>query len=339
MPNIEPDAIARYPAIYPMLQRQIRAGHHPIVLFTDIDRTFVIQSGSAHDQERHRRNTALLTTYLREQYIPTIAVTGRDISSMQNDHERGELPLFNVALVSLGAECHVLDKGSYIPDDTYIHTLIPYHDWRQHAYPVCLEFQNQVARLIADGMLPGDTELSFQPRDRQAPATVGTPQPYKISLNYFGPLSVTIMLEDVMQRVIAESGQRFLYAVFSFDGEVDGRRRHNVDVLPIGKDVAAQYLVREIRRAEPETRFLYAGDSRNDEEAMRRVGDGAIVVGGYRTDIDMHALKGERLSPNLFRQPHDDRLIYVENDATRRGPASVLEGIRTLRKAWDAGVR
>lgn len=316
------------------VRRQQDDGDVPIVLFSDIDRTYVIQHGTQVELDEHRRNTRSLTAYLAQHHIPVVAVTSRDVGSLRADYQAGELPLFDIALTSLGSERFLLQGDTYEYDVGYARHIDPKNNWRKRAYPVCLRFQEAAAARIEKGLLPADLELYFQPRDRKRP--VGAPQPYKISLNYFGSHDVTEILEDLFEGIVDASGLEHLYVVFSFDGIVDGRKRHNIDVLPIRKDIAAHALIRELGAIIPGVKAIYAGDSRNDEDALQRVGDGGIVVGGYRRDIDVASLKGSRVADELFRQSADNhRLIFIEPDKHRRGPASVLAGVEIFRKIWN----
>src|SRR5438874_4087037 len=105
-------------------------------LFTDIDGTYIPhpqaavteqnisqgQLSSPHIGQNHTSATEEVTAFLRARSLPIIAVTGRDLASVQNDQAPPVplLPLFDVIASSVGTQIFVLQRdGSYQPDDDY----------------------------------------------------------------------------------------------------------------------------------------------------------------------------------------------------------------------------
>src|SRR5690348_13637669 len=102
-------------------------------LFTDIDGTYIPhpkaaiteqsisqgQLSSPHVQQYRTSATEQVTAFLRARSLPIVAVTGRDLASVQND-QAPPVPLFppfDAIATSVGTEIFLLQPdGSYQPD-------------------------------------------------------------------------------------------------------------------------------------------------------------------------------------------------------------------------------
>src|SRR5262249_13157370 len=105
-------------------------------LFTDIDGTYVPhpqaavreqnilqrQLSSPHIEQNHTSATQQVTAFLRAHWLPIIAVTGRDLASVQANQAppMPSLPLFDAIASSVGTQIFLLQRdGSYQSDDDY----------------------------------------------------------------------------------------------------------------------------------------------------------------------------------------------------------------------------
>ncbi len=326
-------------------QEKKEFGDFLVAAFSDIDGTFIyvwkpneedrkdkqeelVAFREAFQRVRFQWSTERTTQFLEEHHVPIIAVTGRDLKMVQEDQR---LPMFDGVASAVGTEVYSNQKdGTYQLDDqfdSYLRQDIGYK--REEVYQVCAGFQHNLV------LANQEIKLEFQPRDRVGSSE--QPQPYKISFNFEGDQQTVDMLnsaegEQSLRAVLNENGFQNVKLVFSWDRDLGGgRSRYNIDVVPLTKKDAVDYLAKKFGCL-----AFTAGDSGNDKEMIfeSETAGAGIVVGGAKDELRraLDVLKG-----NLTREtPHfislrDDRLLFKDIDSSRRGPESLLKAIRAFR--------
>lgn len=324
-------------------------GEPPVVGFTDIDNTYIVRTDNPIDRARYQQATADMTKFMEDHHFPIVAVTGRDLPLVTAGQQSEEqLPAFDIVAASVGTELFIRQAdGSYVPDKKYerfIEQTIGFN--RPAVYAECA-----VLEKIIQEEAPG-LELAFQPRDtsenvkayQSEPRTAfdktgqPPPQPHKISYRFHGTIADVKNLDRTFRNHLRSRGFRKTQIVFSEDSKLpDGRTRFNIDVVPVTKDTAINWMV-----AEYGCRGVVAGDSGNDTQMILRAADAGIVVGGAKAELHTYLQNIPTKRTDRHYRMVDvpgvgDRLIYWE-PGDIRGPQSLRRAahffslLKTLRQ-------
>ena len=307
----------------------------PRLLLTDIDGTFIDR-----DTERGKKEaTNQLINYLNSKYYGIVAITGRDIAMMTRDYKKGILPMFDVVITSVGTERYILKDNKYVKDFSYNNFIKENLNFDRNKIA---KYCEQFIEIINDNLskkasLLKGIDLKLQPRDRinnRSVKTIKSPQPYKISFNFYGDEKVTEYLQKEFRAFMDRVGLSSVKLVFSVDSRPGKKIRNNIDVLPIEKDGAANILIKDLEIIFGRVFGVYAGDSMNDYHAIRLAGHAAIVVGGAEQNL-LDKLQSLNLPHHIKKVQNNEpfRYVYIEKDEQQKGPTSLLSGIQTL-ETW-----
>jgi hydroxymethylpyrimidine pyrophosphatase-like HAD family hydrolase len=318
------------------------------VLFSDIDRTLVLEEGTAEDRQAYSVATREVFRLLERNHIPLIVVTGNDLAMVQDYLSEGRLPAMpDVAVVAVGSEIFVQQRsGRMLPDEQYSQQMrrqFPRHSQSSvknqnkqqnkddavvpGIYELCQELVAKVKAKFPN------TDFDFQPRDKLSLTSDQPPQPYKISFKsrdtFFDPQTKRHNQPEVFRyvtRQLDELQDKFRALGFSdlTVARIPGPGYDDYDV-GVAKDVAIRYLLGILHKerllsektpdsdGELKLEAAFAGDSLNDLQALQMAEISSWVVGGARQDLldQLLSMFGRRQN----RQYSPDQL---------KGPQSVL---------------
>lgn len=307
-------------------------------LFTDIDGTYIqhpqaavteqnISQGplsSPHISQHHTSATQEVTAFLRAHWLPIIAVTGRDLASVQNDQTPPVplLPLFDVIASSVGTQIFVLQRdSSYQPDDDYRQWIGQSSGFDRTALLIlCQHIQN-----VLQEQCPS-LRLDFQPHQQDATHTH-----FKLSLTFEGTQEQRQRLDRLFRSQLREAGFPRVHLVISTDISLTPERaRYNLDLVAATKQEAVHYLLSIL-----DCHGIVAGDSGNDSTMFLNTTNLGILVGGaqpelYEAIASLSLVRRTRYFA-LFQRPtksqSSKQLIYIE-PCSRTGPVSLLAALR-----------
>lgn len=343
-----------------LMAQRVKNVDPPICFCTDIDFTLIYQPDYMEDpnfgpelmpfleqlNERYRRATRDVVEFVRSRHIPIIPVSGIDLPMLVRHQTQESLPRqIDVAVLSVGTEIWLLQEdGSYVLDThykNYIENEIGFK--RDRIYSICVEYKETIDKMIACGELP-DLQFDFQPRDKKenvaaykalTPETMEPlsgalpPQPYKISYNFIGTREVAGRLQSIGKSLLKRTGYPEIRLLLSQDRRLDdGLIRYNIDVVPVTKDAAINYLKQRLGCF-----VLYAGDSQNDKPAIENAADVSIIVGNARQDLLDSIRSWTRLGGRKirkYRQNNRTVRIYLDSNHHNKGPESLLNSFHEL---------
>ncbi len=303
----------------------------PRLLLTDIDGTFIDKQAERGESQAVRR----LTQYLAQKNYGLVAITGRDLPMMVRDHKKGILPLFDVVITSVGTERYILRSGTYTKDTRYERYLAETIGFdRGLILSHCQRFLTLVNGTLAPRhSFLKHVSLRLQPRDRSDATRKGvkSPQPFKISFNFYGDKKVSAFLYETFRALLDQAGLENIRLVFSVEPRASRMIKNNIDVVPLEKSGAATMLIEEVQAAFGDIFSVYAGDSMNDYDAIQSVGDAAVVVGNADPElIAQLGLSRSFVPVRHIGRKRVPRYIYVGPTTIERGPVSLLSGVRSL---------
>ena len=322
---------------------QLQKDTRPLCSFSDIDGTYVFNSTDPLDQAKYRQATGELTNLLAAENIGNIAVTGRDLRMVTEGQspKTENLPQFDVIVAAVGTEIYVRQTdGTYRLDEAfkkYIEEAMGFN--RQEVYAVCKAY---LGKVTASAPRLG---LEFQPRDREnlleegvdsyeekpySTDTARTPQPYKISYYFNGSEQERTAMQSGTENYLFDNGHPGLHVVISKDKQLpDGRDRYNMDIVPITKDGAINYLSTEYGSL-----GVVSGDSGNDIRMIQYGADVAAIPGNVNDElrqvIDQLPTIRETKHFQIKQANGGSRLFYVEPDSLN-GPESIKKAMRAYR--------
>lgn len=300
--------------------------------FSDIDNTFF----------RQDRTEAAKKLYddAEQRDIPGISVTGNSYEAILNRIKSGELPYFDIIAGAVGTEIWVLHQGDdgekyYIEDKEYKKLLIQSGFSRR-------ELIEPAHRLIEEinQILP-DSNLNFQEPENEARYLEGgetAAQQFKISYHFFASS------EDELSQIATTTGNFFpdqqiiVCEEINYNSrmtEGDNRKKYNLDILPVTKAGAVNYLVKLLGVE----RGIVAGDSGNDTDMLINSGRlEAVLVGGAKTEaIDATGQATVRERKGSFRIIKDRegnaKACYIERKNDRLGPESIARAVSIFKRA------
>lgn len=329
-----------------------------LTAFTDIDGTFISVLWPTDSEKQNLPPSALkmiyeeinsprikateeITEFLYRHNIPIIAVTGRDIPMVEELNQIGITPKFDMIAGAVGTELDVLQKDNIYKRDakfeTHVREEIGFE--RSRVYAMCCEVKEDIRTRMPH------LDLVFQDRDseenvriyaenplakEQGRTKINSPQPYKISFNLNGTLSEMEAVRQTFLKEFVKNGLEKVKLVFSHTEDLQGGRiRFNIDVVPVQKDEAINWMCGEYGCV-----GAVAGDSGNDEAMIKFGAEAGVVVGGSKqeliTAIDMVSKNPLRRTKHfaVYTIDGQNRLLYIE-------PGGVF-GPESLKKAGRA---
>jgi hydroxymethylpyrimidine pyrophosphatase-like HAD family hydrolase len=319
-----------------LLAQRRQGSKKPFILFSDIDRTFILEEGSLDERAQYRQATEEIIRLLEDNFIPLVLVTGNDFPMVQDYIAQNRLQTVPDAVVAaVGSEIYLRqESGEFLPDhfySAYMQKIFPRNtqvDEQGEKLPGIYPEVVKVVRKVRNKF--PFTDFDFQPRDTVANVRrwgnhkkmVAAPQPYKISLKasdtYLDPETKSPRQPEVHKYVTQQLAklearlQELGYKSVSVS-RIPGPGYDDYDIA-IGKDVAVHYLLKQLG----EVRAAFAGDSLNDLQALQSEQVVPWVVGGARQSLL------DKLKDTAGR---DD-----VNHATSnlRGPQSILDNLKKL---------
>jgi hydroxymethylpyrimidine pyrophosphatase-like HAD family hydrolase len=310
-------------------------------LFTDIDGTYIphpnaavteqnISQGhlfSPHIRQHHTNATQEVTAFLHAHSLPIIAVTGRDLASVQNDQIPPEhlLPLFDVIASSVGTEIFVLQRdGSYQPDDDYYQWIEQSSGFDRAALlTLCQHIQSILQEQCSS------LQLLFQPHEQDT-----VHRPFKLSLTFEGTQEQRQQLDRLFQSKLCEAGFLHVHLVISTDTRLTPERaRYNLDLVAATKQQAVHYLLSILN-----CHGITAGDSGNDSTMLFNTTNLGILVGGAQPEL-YEAIASQLLVRRTrhfavfqrsTKSQSSKQLMYIE-PCSRIGPISLFAALRAYR--------
>ena len=313
-----------------MIEARKSTVHPSVVLFTDIDNTFY--RADAKDA------SAELNSEASKENVPIVAITGNNYEDVLTRIEAGELPYFSVIAGSVGTEIWVLHidaqgNKTYVKDEDFDRQLLA----RGYDRPAIA----QLSKLLVDQsrVEHPSWQLDFQKPDVEAKYLLDestSVEPYKTSFYMFASSP-----EDLagIRTVFGERfpGQKIVVAEEinhnSTLAQGDGNKKYCIDVLPITKAGAVEYIQNQI-----DLDFsAIAGDSGNDADMLTGVGDVAIQVGGAKLELAqaINTAARESTTGSFTKAKRDDRsVMYYREGGSRMGPKSIFHAMKVLDRAY-----
>ncbi len=345
-------------AISEKIARQRERGYAQIrALITDRDGTHSMWGygfrGRPEELAEYDEATAKLNAYIKERDILLIMNTGGSIEMMESALADGSVPA-DAAISASGSEFHIVKDGHYVlwPEyQTYIENVVGFK--RENVYPVCADFLARVESDVSDPAAPvADVGLVFQPRDSQEnvlnwslynnspsessePPEFEAPQKNKISFYCTGGPDAAAWATRELQRALTDRGMGHFKVVLTADSYEEGR--FLIDVIPLGKQEAADIVINLLSKQFGPVLAAVAGDAQNDAEVILNSGTAAIAVGNRVPDLeqiiqDQPTTRETRNFKIVENEQGVKRLIY-KGDSSQTVGASLLRGIRALERA------
>jgi HAD superfamily hydrolase (TIGR01484 family) len=324
------------------MQLRVQGDLTAAAVFTDIDGTYLGQSNDPHEVSAFRKATLDMESQLAASHIPLIAVTGRELYMVQDMQSPAPeaLPKFDIVVAAVGTEIHILQKdGSYKKDEQYQKFLQDEIGFdRVLMYEICKELKSSIATQKPELSLdfqPLDSEVNVEayendPEHAQEKTGQGKPQGFKISFRFNASHSDRNWVADQFRTTLDRGGFEKVLIVISHDSSLDEDRiRYNIDIIPVTKDAAIEYLVQTLK-----CEGVVAGDSGNDQRMIENATDAGIVVGGAKQELVDGLRKHETVrETDHFRVLSVDgknRLIYEEPDEDLKASRSLKKALRAF---------
>jgi HAD superfamily hydrolase (TIGR01484 family) len=264
-----------------------KLANNRVVLATDLDGTLIPLDGNAANSA----DLKALKTFLVENEIELVFVTGRHLSSVKTAIDQFDLPQPDSIICDVGASIFQKTKSEWQPADQY-QTLLRKNLGRESLTNLHCHFKNSERLRLQENEKQGDFKLSFYTDAAELD-------------------TAKALLKEELAKLSLQVNIIASRDPFNGDGLLD--------VLPIGTSKAFALDWWVAQKQLTQRNVIFAGDSGNDLAAM---------TAGYPTIIVGNA---DRLLVKSVRQAHDannwtDR-IY---EATEPATSGVLEGLRNL---------
>lgn len=320
-----------------MITERTEQGQIGILLASDIDGTLE----TVFSQEVI--GPGKLLAELDQKSIPTAYVTGNSIDVVLDRIKQSQLPAASIIISAVGTEIWFKANSDpsdlkYIQDEVYSQMLKGRY-YRRFIVEDAFKFVDDLyeADLKADGdiynlvLQKAEEEKQFL-RDGTTPEG----QSFKVSFTFFA--SRDEMLKRVQEdALIRFPGQRVIICEElnhnSQMSPTDKRKKYNLDVLPVTKAEAVNY----VSAALGADCTIVAGDSGNDFEMLTESGDVAIIVGNARPEL-RNPIRNmfSKWEKGLYHKTKERgrSKIYVDDTGTNRvGPESIEHAMRVLDRA------
>lgn len=293
------------------------------VLFTDIDDTYICSStGCSDEQESTIDATRELTTFLKTNAIPVIAVTARNIDSVLQGHfcNTEYFPEFDIIATCLGTEIWIRqNNGKYKLDKEYFEKVRLLSQFnRKKIYSLLQSF-------ILDHSGYG---MRFQPQYERFQSTVEHFSPFKISFDFTATPAQSTKIKQKLRSIFSENGlskvKILIFMAEKLEGDI---YQYCCDITAATKDSAVSYIQKKFN-----CRGIVAGNSGNDRHMIMNSGDLAIVVGACKIDL---LAEIQRYSKHMtkylstFKNEDIEKIVYIEPETSKRiGPQSILRALQ-----------
>lgn len=322
-----------------MLDAQEAGGRASAALFTDIDNTFFRSDRAEASRQLYEG--------LHEESYPVVAVTGNGIEDVIQRIEAGELPYFPIIAAAVGTEIYVLHeedgKKVYKKDERYEQILLEKGFDRPKLATTGQQMVEDVKGQNAQyqGETHPEWKLDFQHPIEERAYREGNPPaetPFKMSFHAFASSETSLVA------LRAEMAKRFPGQQIVISEEInynskmqpnDTNKKYNIDILPITKAGAVNYISDTTGVAIK----VVAGDSGNDSEMLTGTGDVSIIVGGAKPELTtaVDEVVSETEENRHFQRVRDEEgnlaKLYYREKGEGLGPESIARAIRFLKLA------
>lgn len=263
-----------------------------LAVFTDLDDTFFGTTAAAHQASQS------IISLLRRRHIPLFAVTGRSFDMIPDPSPFAGLACeVGTRLYLKQSNKHYAISRAY---DRYVQKESDFHHTTIHL--LCEKLLHKIHKQFPK------INLQFQPLQ----------QKYKISFTFTSATKQGVQLQKIFQNHFKKMGYPKIQVVLSLDKILPNQQLiYDLDILAAGKETAVAYLA---------TKYNYqpivAGDGGNDIHLLLHNPWPAIIVGGYKPELGQALQRYRKTSPT--------KTIYLESNRRRRGPVSLLHGLRTM---------
>jgi len=338
----------------------------PLVVWcTDLDGTRFMNEN--HSEEYINANTQLLQ--LADKYhIPVNAVTGRALEDLKEEKtgewikdllfDKNGMPFYEYVACAVGTEVYKVvskEDGSYALEEDL--------EWknkienevgfvRERVYPQCIAINAEM------NQEPGFPNVNFKLNGRDSEQNTQAwadydqaisreetqvqkpgehrPQPYKIASTF----EATSMEQAnqigklYLEKMKAHDLGKFKINISHHKDLKNGRHMYFMDVLPVTKSEAVDYLLIKQTKGFPDEQkvALFSGDSSNDTAPLTQFG-GALVGGDRQKDVLDSLHKPTKTTKHfmtfLDHETHATKILYVEPEG-RLGPVSLVRAFHAL---------
>lgn len=326
-----------------MLNEQRNEKSLTAALFTDIDNTF-------YRADRDWPSKVLYRDLTKENY-PMAAVTGNSFSGIEKRIRSGELPYFPIIAGAVGTEIYVLHEENgektYRKDEEYEKFL---HETGYDRVKLAKKAWQMIEDMgEKDQKHKGsyaEWKLGFQEPNKEKEIMEGKKEaetPFKLSLFAFASSN------ESLESLRSEISKRFpeqrviICEEINYNSKMlegDTNKKYNIDILPITKGEAVDYIA---NKTDVDIKVV-AGDSGNDAEMILNTKEGvSIIVGGAKPDlvdtVDRNILKNEINKDIEEIRDNDGKIkkIYYREIGTGRGPESILKVFKMLKNIQKNG--
>lgn len=310
--------------------------NRPFALFTDLDDTFINkyyptpqerQGLTQKDADliidqniRSYQDSISLYRFLHSQSIPFSFVSGRDIYMFKALQQvfKTKLPSLSYLITpyilagAVGTEIWVLQQdGQYIYDGEYekhLQTKFGYE--RLKIYELTRKLINSIAKIHPQ------TDFKFQKRD-VLPASPHEfpPQKMKVSLEFVSSSEMSVEIQGEINTFFASHNLDKIRVITSYGFPINEKiNSYNVDLLPCGKAEPVNYIAEQFNISP-----ICAGDGGNDEDMIINAKGYAIVVGGYKKELE-----------GAIQSCETKKAIFIESNPAYKGPLSLENALKNF---------
>lgn len=332
--------------LFQKVARQKEKGEEPAALFSDFDGTLF--SGDIS-------KTAGLVNLAKQKDVPVIPVTGRGALALkalvdgfvaEYNQQHPDQPVeeinFDAIIGAVGTEIYIAKskdgKTEYKKDEKYERQMIEQGFVRPEIARKVAELVTELSELHPE--LSIDYQDAFVDVEKEyLTGNVGAKvQPFKISLNFNAKDTEEVELvrkhfEDKFPTLMVVISQAVIY---NSDNQ-DERKQYCLDILPVTKADAVDYLAKKVGVSQG----LVAGDSGNDSTMLADSENlEAVLVGGHkpeaRNNIDQSIVdnpdrRGRKFQTISSRNGGSKRVYIGEND--KIGPDSIIHTAEVYERA------
>ncbi|MEI6499078.1 MAG: HAD family hydrolase [bacterium] len=333
--NVAPDAIEDNifdgSEIQKLLSKQSEVKTHRTVIITDIDNSFY-RPDMPHESQKIFHEATIENT-------PVIAITGGNIDHVISLINLKKLPRFHVVASSVGTTIWVLKRENgglkYERDRRFENRLIEIGFVRENLLPIASEMIDKFRDIFPWA------DLAFQQPEQERERLISG----KTDINDIERFRITFYFrannsDEIKQISDAVSNYFSEYNVIicQSGSREDQQNRYELDLVPVTKVEAANYLVEELGIDQG----LVAGDSANDVEMLLKTKKMIpVVVGGAQPELKT-AIEEIEKTENMVQSgsffyakvDNDNKLIYVEK-GNRKGPESIEYAAEVLQRASE----
>jgi HAD superfamily hydrolase (TIGR01484 family) len=306
----------------------------PICLFCDLDDTYIMKywpSEQLLEQYPQKYTDTILSpdlrvydetiqlkSYLDQNSIPLLLVSGRDLHQMkeleksflQHMPDHPEIMEYDGLIGGVGTELFLKkDSGRLENDKSYMRVLAQTGYDRSSLYKL---IQKHIP-IVISRFAP--VAFNFSKRDQEQSEDELPIQQFKVSVEFKSDDKTAKNIYDYIRSLLDNSGMRSVRTLLSCPYHIDTKiSKYNFDIVPFSKEKPIQYL-----KSIFDMHAVVAGDSGNDFEMLVYAADTGIIVGNAKKEL-LNAYQG------LSNQEKKHVILDMKN----QGPDAILHYVKTI---------